>query len=68
MSQPVGISNGYEGNSCRRMWRASGKEVALLMFAHTWLLLAHNEEGYGKFCENMPYLSNPSQLDPYSPN
>ena len=54
MSQPVGISNGYEGNSCRRMWRASGKEVALLMFAHTWLLLAHNEEGYGKFCENMP--------------
>ena len=68
MSQPTEILNGYERNSCRRVWRASKKEETLPMFAHTWLLLAHNEEGYGRFCENMSYLPSPSQLDPYSPN
>jgi hypothetical protein len=44
------------------------KKETLPMFAHTRLLLAHNEEGCGRFCENMSYLPSPSQLDPYSPN
>ena len=40
----------------------------LPMFTHTRLLLANNEEGCGRFCENMPYLPSPSQFDPHSPN
>ena len=68
MSQLVRIANGHERNSYRRMWRASRKEEALPIFAHTWLLLAHNEEGCNRFCEDMPHLSSPSQLDPYLPN
>jgi hypothetical protein len=68
MSQLTGIPNGYEGNSCGRMWRALRKEKTLPMFAHTWLLLVHNEERCGRFCEIMPYLPSPSQFDPYSPN
>jgi hypothetical protein len=62
------ILNGYEGNSCGRMWRTSKKEETLPMFAHTWLRLAQNEEECGRFCENMPYMPSPSQIDPYSPN
>ena len=50
------------------MWGALRKEETLPMFAHTRLLLAYNEEGCGRFCENMPHLPSLSQLDPYSPN
>ena len=50
------------------VWGTSREKEALPMLAHTWLLLAYNEKGHGRFCENMPYLPSPSQLDPYSPD
>jgi hypothetical protein len=52
----------------RVMRGASREEETLPIFTHIWLLLAYNEEGCGRFCENLSYLLNPSQLDPYSSN
>uniref|UniRef100_A0A2N9GYU2 RNase H type-1 domain-containing protein n=1 Tax=Fagus sylvatica TaxID=28930 RepID=A0A2N9GYU2_FAGSY len=48
----------------RRMWRASRKEVALLMFAHIWLLLADNEEGYDVL---LAYRSSPKTATSFTP-
>uniref|UniRef100_A0A2N9GMB4 RNase H type-1 domain-containing protein n=1 Tax=Fagus sylvatica TaxID=28930 RepID=A0A2N9GMB4_FAGSY len=62
------IPNGYEGNPCGRMWGTPREKEALPMLAYTRILLAYNEKGRGRFCENMPYLPSPSQFDPYSPN
>uniref|UniRef100_A0A2N9GD42 RNA-directed DNA polymerase n=1 Tax=Fagus sylvatica TaxID=28930 RepID=A0A2N9GD42_FAGSY len=41
-----------------------GKNKALPMLTYTRILLAHNEKGRGRFCENMPYL--PSPINPAS--
>uniref|UniRef100_A0A2N9H3A7 RNA-directed DNA polymerase n=1 Tax=Fagus sylvatica TaxID=28930 RepID=A0A2N9H3A7_FAGSY len=64
----IGIPNGHERNSCGRMRGTSRKKEALPMLTYTRILLAYNEKGRGRFCENMPYMPSPSQFDPQPPN
>uniref|UniRef100_A0A2N9HFT2 RNA-directed DNA polymerase n=1 Tax=Fagus sylvatica TaxID=28930 RepID=A0A2N9HFT2_FAGSY len=40
-----------------------GKEEVVSITANTWLLLANNEEGYGRLRQSMPHLPNASQSD-----
>ena len=68
MFESVRISNSDEGGPFRRMWGALGKEKAVSIAANTWLLLANDEEGYGRLRQNMPHLPNASQSDPYTPH
>ena len=68
MPKSVRVSNSDEISSFRRKWRASGKEKVVSIAANTWLLLANNEEGYGRLRQSMPHLPNASQSDSYTPH
>uniref|UniRef100_A0A2N9HZY5 Uncharacterized protein n=1 Tax=Fagus sylvatica TaxID=28930 RepID=A0A2N9HZY5_FAGSY len=62
----------HAGECVMKEHPGNGKKRLYQCLLTTWLLtlgytLAYNEEGCGRFCENMPYLPSPSQLDPYSP-
>uniref|UniRef100_A0A2N9GSF0 RNA-directed DNA polymerase n=1 Tax=Fagus sylvatica TaxID=28930 RepID=A0A2N9GSF0_FAGSY len=63
VSKSVRISNSDERGSFRRMWGTSRKEEVVSITANTWLLLANNEEGYGRLRQSMPHLPNASQSD-----
>uniref|UniRef100_A0A2N9GF52 RNA-directed DNA polymerase n=1 Tax=Fagus sylvatica TaxID=28930 RepID=A0A2N9GF52_FAGSY len=52
-------------NSCGRMRGTSRKKEALPMLTYTRILLAYNEKGRGRFCENMPYM--PNLIGPINP-
>uniref|UniRef100_A0A2N9GR39 RNase H type-1 domain-containing protein n=2 Tax=Fagus sylvatica TaxID=28930 RepID=A0A2N9GR39_FAGSY len=58
------ISNGDEGSSFRRVWRASRQKETIPAVVDSWLLLANYEKRHGRLCEVLSHL--PTSSKPHS--